>query len=104
MRIPDVGPSLTPDPLRNIKLMLNLPRFTKLYWRLFLDKRVTIFPKIILVVGVLYWACPVDAVAFIPTVDWIDDTAVMALALWGFIKLCPPRVVAEHIQIIDHGG
>jgi hypothetical protein len=34
----------------------------------------------------------------------MDDAAVMAGALWAFVKLCPKRIVEEHVEIIDSGG
>ncbi|MGC9319951.1 MAG: DUF1232 domain-containing protein [Armatimonadota bacterium] len=35
---------------------------------------------------------------------WVDDSAVAIGALWSFIKLCPRRIVQEHVEIIDQGG
>jgi len=104
MQDDNVRPPSGPDPLRNLKFLLNLPNFIKLYWRLFNDKRVSLLPKIVLVAGLLYWLVPLDLIPWVPQIGWIDDTVAVALAVYGFIKLCPRKIVQEHVEIIDQGG
>jgi uncharacterized membrane protein YkvA (DUF1232 family) len=106
--IPGGGPSM--NPLRNIRFLTNLPRFLKLTWRLFTDKRVWLPPKIILVLGLLFSAAyliwPIDLLPdwTIPGLGLVDDTMIIGLALFLFIKLCPRKIVREHVEIIDQEG
>jgi len=88
-----------------LRILAHLPNFLKLYTRLFADKRVSWLPKAVLVVGLLYVLMPVDALAdLLVPLGLVDDTVIMIGALWAFIKLCPRRVVEEHVEIIDQGG
>lgn len=87
------------------RLLIHLPNFVKLYTRLWRDKRVGPLARAILVAGLLYVIMPIDALAdLMVPLGWSDDVVVAVAALWGFVKLCPPRVVAEHVEIIDQGG
>ena len=94
------------NPVAMARLLLHIPNFIKLYWRLFMDRRVSWLPKTVLVAGMLYFVVPMDMIPDFPLVPvgWLDDTVVLVLALKAFMKLCPPRVVQEHVQLIDEGG
>ncbi len=104
MRLDDMKPPPGPNPMHNLRFWLNLPNFIKLYWRLFNDKRVWLLPKLLLVAGLLYWIMPLDLIPWVPQIAWIDDTIVLAIALYSFIKLCPRRIVQEHVELIAQGG
>ncbi len=99
-------PGWSNNPLAMARLLLHVPNFIKLYWRLFQDRRVSWLAKAALVAGMLYFVVPMDLIPDFPLVPvgWLDDTVVLVLALKAFIKLCPPRVVQEHVQLIDEGG
>ncbi len=99
------GMGFSPGNMNTFRMLVHAPNFLKLYVRLFQDKRVSWFPKAVLVLGLLYAIIPTDLMPdLIPLAGWIDDTAVGIGALWAFIKLCPQRIVAEHVEIIDQGG
>ena len=103
----DKPPSMgfKPGAMNTMRLLAHLPNFVKLYGRLFMDKRVSRLPKAVLVAGLLYFIVPVDAIFdFALPVGILDDAGVVIAALWAFIKLCPKRVVQEHVEIIDQGG
>jgi len=87
------------------RLLLHLPHFIKLYWRLFTDRRISLLPKAILVAGLVYLVVPLDLIPDFPLVGlgWLDDMVVMVLALQLFIRLAPRRIVEEHVQLIDQG-
>jgi len=88
-----------------LRLLVHLPNFAKLYWRLFHDRRVSWLPKAVLILGVVYVIVPIDALSdFLVPLGYTDDLGVLMAALWAFVKLCPRRVVAEHVEIIDQGG
>ncbi|HCA47059.1 MAG TPA: hypothetical protein DEP45_06720 [Armatimonadetes bacterium] len=94
-----------PGQMGVLKFMAHLPNFIKLYTRLFADKRVSSFAKGILLAGIGYLIVPVDAIADIMVpLGFADDISVLAGALWLFVRLCPRRVVEEHVEIIDAGG
>ncbi len=99
-------PGWSSNPLAMARLLLHVPNFIKLYWRLFADQRVSWLPKSILVAGILYFVVPTDLIPDFPLVPvgWLDDALVLTVALKAFIKLCPPRIVQEHVQLIDQGG
>lgn len=93
------------DPRSLVRLLVHLPNFVKLYVRLFKDPRVSWLPKAILVAGMLYVIVPFDAIFdLLVPLGWLDDIAVLAGAAMLFIKLCPRRVVEEHVCLIDEGG
>ena len=89
-----------------LKMLLHLPNFVRLYWRLFTDKRVSVFPKLILIAGVVYFVVPFDLLPDFPLVGLgqLDDAAVLIGALQLFIRLAPRRIVEEHVKLIDAGA
>ncbi len=104
MRTPP-GIGFNPGRMNTWRMLVHLPNFFKLYARLWHDKRVGVLARAVLALGVLYFIVPVDALSdFIIPLGWADDTIVLMAALWAFIKLCPRRVVQEHVEIIDEGG
>ncbi len=78
------------------RVLWHLPRFARVFWGLFRDPRVPRWAKILPVLGVGYAVCPLDYDLLIP-LGWIDDIVVLYLCFWGFVRLCPPAVVAEHV-------
>lgn len=81
---------------RFLQVLRHLPSFARLYWRLFRDRRVSILPKALLVLTLLYVVSPLDVVPdFIPGIGEIDDVMVALSGLWLFVRLCPPEVVRE---------
>jgi hypothetical protein len=64
----------------------------KLVFRLMGDRRVNLFTKALPVAGLTYFIWPID----IP--GPLDDVAVLGLAVYLFVELCPPEVVEEHLR------
>ena len=82
-------------------MLLHLPNFARLYWRLFRDRRVPILPKALLVLTLVYVVSPLDVIPdFIPVIGEMDDVVVVLSGLWLFIRLCPPEVVREMVYDI----
>jgi len=82
-------------------VVLHLPNFARLYWRLFRDRRVPILPKALLVLTLVYVVSPLDIIPdFIPVIGEMDDVVVVLSGLWLFIRLCPPEVVRETVHDI----
>ena len=70
--------------------------FLKLVWRLFSDRRVPLFTKIIPVIAFLYLAWPTDVIKdFIPILGHLDDLIIVSLLLLLFIAASPGQVVAD---------
>ncbi len=92
----------TPSVVHVTTLIRHLPNLIKLYWRLFLDHRVPLLPKVLLLAALVYVVVPFDF-DMIPVVGQIDDLVVAALACRWFIRLCPPAVVQEHVACLDRG-
>lgn len=83
------------------QVLRHVPSFAKLYWRLFRDRRVTLLPKVLLVLIAVYLFSPLDVVPeFVPIVGAMDDLVVGLAGLWVFVRLCPPAVVREHVRAI----
>jgi uncharacterized membrane protein YkvA (DUF1232 family) len=86
---------------RFLQVLLHLPNFARLYWRLFRDRRVPILPKVLLVLTLIYVVSPLDVIPdFIPVIGEMDDVVVVLSGLWLFIRLCPPEVVREMVHDI----
>ena len=103
------------SPFRFLRLLLHFPNFVKLAWRLFVDERVPIYRKAILVLAellamifaVAYLVNPLDF-DFIPVFGRIDDLLIGAFLIlvpgvWLFIRLCPEYIVREHVERISQG-
>jgi uncharacterized membrane protein YkvA (DUF1232 family) len=69
----------------------NLAQQLKLIFRLLGDKRVSPLLKLLPIGSALYFVSPID-LALGP----LDDAAVIWLATYLFVELCPPEVVEEH--------
>jgi uncharacterized membrane protein YkvA (DUF1232 family) len=67
----------------------------KLILKLIGDRRVNPLVKLIPIAGLIYWISPVDLIMGIPGLDAVDDVAILWLAQYMFIELCPPEVVTE---------
>jgi uncharacterized membrane protein YkvA (DUF1232 family) len=86
---------------RLLQVLLQLPNFARLYWRLFRDRRVSILPKALLVLILVYVVSPFDIIPdFLPVIGEMDDVAVVLSGLWLFIRLSPPEVVREMVYDI----
>lgn len=64
-----------------------------------MDKRVPLYVKAIPVLLVPYLASPIDLIPdFIPVLGYLDDVAIVLLALALMMKLTPRAVVLDLIQ------
>jgi uncharacterized membrane protein YkvA (DUF1232 family) len=99
-----------PGSLRFLRFLYHIPNFVKLAWRLFMDARVPIYRKAILIVfeivavafAAFYFWNPLDF-DFIPIIGKLDDLLIGAFLIlapgaWLFIKLSPEHIVLEHVE------
>jgi uncharacterized membrane protein YkvA (DUF1232 family) len=73
----------------------------KLIGRLMGDSRVNFLLKALPIASIIYLISPVDLsflVAYIPGITALDDIAIISLANYLFVELCPPYVVQEHMK------
>lgn len=91
-------------PRRAFQLLYHLPNFLKLFWRLLGDRRVPLWPKLLLGLLLVYLFAPMDLVPdFLVGLGQIDDLVVIFLGLQAFVRLCPQKIVREHVQMIAAG-
>ena len=86
-----------------LRLLMHIPNFFKLSYRLVRDKRVPLYLKIICYAAVIYVLSPYDLVpiALIPFLGWIDDIIIFYICLKLLVRYSPPEVVEKHVQAID---
>jgi len=89
------------EPNRKITLPSNggmfqdLAKRVKLIFRLLADSRVSPLVKILPIGSAVYMLFPDIAPG--P----VDDAAIIWLSTYLFVELCPPNVVAEHMEAIE---
>jgi uncharacterized membrane protein YkvA (DUF1232 family) len=78
----------------------NLVQQARLAWRLFGDRRVPGWVKLIPVAGLLYLLSPIDLVPdlALPGLGELDDIALIMLSLKLFVDLSPAGLVREHLE------
>jgi uncharacterized membrane protein YkvA (DUF1232 family) len=64
----------------------------KLIMRLMGDARISPFLKLVTIGALVYLVVPLDL-----AIGPVDDAAVIGLAMYLFVELCPPEVVQEHM-------
>src|SRR6266481_1336917 len=101
------GPAWPPLQLgmRGLRFLRHLPQFVRLYWRLLCDRRVSIWPKALLVLSALYVVSPVDIIPdVIPFFGEVDDLVVVIAVCRLFMYMCPREVVEEHVRRLGAGA
>jgi hypothetical protein len=92
-------------PLQLHKIVMYLPQFARVFYRLMKDSRVSIVPKLVPVMALLVMLTPpaleLDMIPFIGELDWM---LVAFLSFKVFIWLCPPDIVREHVTAISRGA
>lgn len=79
------------------ELILLIPNFLKLLYRLAEDKRVPVQEKIILAAAAAYVVSPIDLVPdFIPFVGQVDDLLMIVLVLKRFMNSVDESVLYEY--------
>jgi len=91
-------------PMQLSRLVMYLPQFVRLFYRLITDERVPMLAKMEPWMGLLLMLTPpvleLDMIPIIGELDWI---LIGYLSLKIFIWLCPPDVVREHVIQIGRG-
>lgn len=86
------------------QIFYHLPNFLRVFRRLLKDRRVPLWPKLLLILVLAYVVVPVDLLPdFLAGLGQVDDLVVIFLGLKAFVRLCPQEVVREHVQAIAAG-
>jgi len=86
-------------PERTAGLLAEIARQSRLILRLLGDRRVPVWPKLIIPATFVYIVSPIDLIADpILGLGQIDDIAVLLIGLKLFVELCPTDVVREHLD------
>ena len=102
--MPTRAATTPPGTTLALDFLLHLPSLLRLYWRLFRDRRVSIWPKALLVGALAYVVLPLDLLPDgLPVIGEIDDLVIVIVAARWFIQWCPPDVVREHVRAIGSG-
>ncbi len=81
--------------------LVQVTRTLQLVWRLLLDPRVPILPKLIIPAVIVYVVSPIDLIPDpTPVLGQLDDLGVTFFGIRFFIELCPADVVLEHRRAI----
>ncbi|HEX3408859.1 MAG TPA: hypothetical protein VHS07_01195 [Candidatus Binataceae bacterium] len=92
------------NPLRVRGMILYLPQFVRVFWRLMTDARVSFLAKIIPPLGLLLlFTPPALELDFIPIIGELDWLLVGYFVLKLFIWMCPTDVVREHVAQVGRG-
>ena len=83
-----------------LRIIPNLPKYIRLYWRLIRDTRVSLLLKLMLLFALAYVVSPIDLIPdySFPVLGQVDDMAVMVLALRYFLTASPTEAVEEHLR------
>jgi hypothetical protein len=93
------------SPLQLSRMVMYLPQFVRVFYRLMGDTRVSLLAKSVPVLAVLLMLTPPALeLDFIPLVGELDWLLVGYLTLKIFIWLCPPDIVREHVSQIARGN
>ena len=78
-------------------MMLARSGIGRLILRLMLDRRVSIWSKLIIPGGIVYMVSPIDVLPdIIPIMGWIDDMLAIVLAVTLFLLSIPRDILREH--------
>jgi uncharacterized membrane protein YkvA (DUF1232 family) len=81
------------------ELITLLPNLVRLFRGLLSDARVPRSSKVLLVLGALWLASPIDLIPeFLPGIGAIDDAVIAGLVLRHVVKRAGPDVVRDHWQ------
>ncbi|HLZ68650.1 MAG TPA: YkvA family protein [Dehalococcoidia bacterium] len=87
-----------------VKRALRLPTAHRFHlaWRLARSPRVPWRARLPLAALIVYLAMPLDLIPdFIPVIGQLDDLLVAGIAVWWFLRVCPPAVALEEISRLE---
>jgi len=93
-------------PFTVVRLLSHPLKYTRLTFRLLMDRRVPLRLKALLAGAVAYVLSPIDLAPeiLIPLVGVADDAAILLLAVHTLLARAPRQVVEEHAMAIAKIG
>jgi uncharacterized membrane protein YkvA (DUF1232 family) len=93
---------VSPDDANALLVWLqDVARQARLAWRLFWDRRVPLWTKLIPPAALAYLLFPIDLIPDVALgLGQVDDVAVLLIGVKLFIELAPPDVVREHLRAL----
>jgi uncharacterized membrane protein YkvA (DUF1232 family) len=89
------------DPNALVAWVQDVVRQARLTWRLFWDRRVPWWTKVIPPLALAYLVFPIDILPdALIGLGQLDDIAVLLIGAKLFIELSPPDVVREHLRAL----
>lgn len=89
---------------RIVKRAMHLPLAHQFRFavRLAIDARVPLLARLPLFALLLYLAMPLDIIPdFIPIIGHLDDLLVAGIAVWWFLRTCPPQIALGHLDLLE---
>lgn len=87
------------DPQETAGFLAEVLKQGRLILRLLGDRRVPVWPKLIIPATIVYILSPIDLLSDpILGLGQIDDVAVLLIGLKLFVELSPTRIVREHLD------
>ena len=94
-------PARSPDTNVMLAWVQDAARQAQLAWRLFWDRRVPLWTKVIPPIALGYLLFPIDIIPDVALgLGQLDDIAVLLLGFKLFVELAPPDVVREHLRAL----
>jgi uncharacterized membrane protein YkvA (DUF1232 family) len=86
-----------------LRLLMHIPNFFKLAFRLVRDKQVPLYLKFISYAAFIYVLSPYDLIPIVllPFIGWIEDIIIFYICMKLLVSLSPPEVVDKHVSDID---
>jgi uncharacterized membrane protein YkvA (DUF1232 family) len=83
-------------------ILLRLPKYMRLSWRLMKDPQVPWYSKLIVMFVVLYAISPIDLIPeyLLPHLGFGDDLLFFLLSIQQLIRSSPKEVVTQHAKEI----
>ena len=79
------------------------PLYLRLYVRLFKDRRVPLWPKVLVIASLVYAFFPLDLLPdWFFFVGWIDDFILLIISLINLVRTSPRPVIEEHLRTLRH--
>ena len=84
-------------------ILLKLPQYLRLSWRLMWDVRAPVWPKIWVILAVFYGLSPIDLIPdlLVPLIGYGEDLVLIILSLRNLIQNSPTELVTELAQDIS---
>jgi uncharacterized membrane protein YkvA (DUF1232 family) len=87
------------DPARTASWLAEMLKQGRLILRLLGDRRVPIWPKLIIPATIAYIVSPIDLLMDpMLGLGQLDDVAVLLIGLKLFVELCPTEIVRQHLE------